>query len=114
MVATTKGTAPKSDALFCARFTPTVNRMTRSEGNTESSSSPDMNAVLGLAFCIAPSHRGGLARLASQIAPDGQDHEQPDQHVLDNVAERPVVRGVAERDAVAEHSGEGVSDCDAY
>src|SRR5215208_489002 len=55
----------------------------------------------------------GFARLASHVAPDGQEDEQPDEQVLDDVAERSGIRGVAERDAVAEQGGESVGDRDA-
>src|SRR4051812_50013793 len=60
MVVATKGKADRREELSCARFTPTVIKTTKSEGNTESSSSPARNAVEGLAFCMAPSQRGGL------------------------------------------------------
>src|SRR5215203_3339997 len=55
-----------------------------------------------------------FARRAGQVAPDGQDHEQADQRVLDDVAERTGVRGVAERDAAAQRAGEGERDRDAH
>src|SRR5215212_4349536 len=44
---------------------------------------------------------GGFARLAAYVAPNRQEDEQPDEQVLDDVAERSGIRGVAERDAVA-------------
>src|SRR5215213_2471234 len=54
-----------------------------------------------------------FARRAGQVAPDRQDHEQPDQHVLDDIAERSGIGGIAERDAAAQHAGEGERDRDA-
>src|SRR5215208_3404266 len=57
---------------------------------------------------------GGFARLAAHVALDGQEDEQPDKQVLDDVADRSGMRGVAERDAVAQHGGESVSDGDAH
>src|SRR5215218_1478072 len=59
LLAATKGTAPRREASSCKRFTPTVMIILNSEGNTESSSNPVVNAVVGLAFCRAPSHLGG-------------------------------------------------------
>ena len=64
----------------------TVTRMTRSDGNTESSSNPVVNAVPGLGVLRGAQPPGGFARLAAHIALDGQQYEQPDQYVLDHVA----------------------------
>src|SRR5215213_8718595 len=55
-----------------------------------------------------------FARRAGQVAPDRQDHEQPDQHVLDYVADRSGIGGIAERDGPAQHAGEGERDRDAH
>src|SRR5215203_2078089 len=55
-----------------------------------------------------------FARRAGQVAPDGQDNEQPDQQVLDDVAQRSGIRGIAERDAAAQHTGEAEGNRDAH
>jgi hypothetical protein len=57
-VAARNGSAARSEALFCARFVPTVIMMMRSEGISEISRSPVLNAVAGSAFCRVPSHSG--------------------------------------------------------
>src|SRR5829696_7694685 len=42
----------------------------------------------GFGVLQSPKPPGGFARLAAHVALDGQEHEQPDQHVLDDVTER--------------------------
>src|SRR3712207_7944565 len=52
------GRLATTEALLCARFTPTVSMMMRSEGITQISSAPVANAREGWAFCSAPIHLG--------------------------------------------------------
>src|SRR5829696_4374505 len=41
----------------------------------------------GLGVLQGPKPPGGFARLATHVALDGQEYEQPDEQVLDDVAE---------------------------
>src|SRR5829696_3440365 len=49
---------------------------------------PGQERRLGLGVLHGAKPPGGLARLPVHVAPYGQEYEQPDQHVLDYVAER--------------------------
>ena len=105
MVAAMNGTAARSEALCCARFVPDryqddeVGR----EHREQQEPGRERRPWLGVLHGAKPPRR--FARRAGQVAPDGQDYEQPDQHVLDYVADRSGIGGSPSENAAAQHAG---------